>query len=320
MESRPWSKSTHSRQKGVARTPPTVYQHRRFDDLFEGPAALKQASNSLLPTPVGRRAMQRMSLIVMVLLGTLAFAGHVCADESDDQQQRQRHSQAKAHFERAKKAFLDGQYQKAATEYLRAYELVPLPALLFNIGQCFRNVNENERAMAAFEAYLKAAPHAPNREAVKRLIANLRARQKQRPTEAAPAPSPESPQAPPTVAEPASPSEDSDPLADALDTEMGDLFADESPPATPPPSTTHETETPQPTTPPTATVQTTTSDQQQPRAPAGNAGPFYKQWWFWTFVGVGLVGAITGVAVALSTRTDLPESRIPTWELPTIRD
>lgn len=83
------------------------------------------------------------------------------------------HDEAKALTQRAGIAFKLAHFQEALDLYSQAYEKVPLPALLFNIGQCHKNLGHNERALFFFQGYLRDRPDAPNRPAVEILAAEL---------------------------------------------------------------------------------------------------------------------------------------------------
>ncbi|CAN5852856.1 hypothetical protein BH11MYX2_BH11MYX2_01340 [soil metagenome] len=80
---------------------------------------------------------------------------------------------AKRHNERAEKLFALGKFQDALAEYQEAYDAKPLPGLLFNIGQCYRNLGEYDQAIFSFEKYLKLKPDAENRDQVQDYISNL---------------------------------------------------------------------------------------------------------------------------------------------------
>jgi len=63
----------------------------------------------------------------------------------------------------------------ALAGYTRAYELYPVPALLFNIGQCHRNLKDYAKAVFFFEGYLRDLPAATNRALVEDLIREAQA-------------------------------------------------------------------------------------------------------------------------------------------------
>lgn len=68
---------------------------------------------------------------------------------------------AKQHYTEGKKFQDAANYDAAVVEYEAAYKLAPKPVLLFNIGQCYRLKGDKERAIAAYEQFLAAAPDDP---------------------------------------------------------------------------------------------------------------------------------------------------------------
>ena len=76
-------------------------------------------------------------------------------------------------FERAETKFNLGRFEEALVDYQAAYEAEPLPAFLFNIGQCYRNLGNYERAQFFFRRYVQLDPRSPNRAAAEQLIAEM---------------------------------------------------------------------------------------------------------------------------------------------------
>ncbi len=83
-------------------------------------------------------------------------------------------AQAKLHFRQGKAEFELGRFAEALAQYEKAYQIAPLPGLLFNIGQCYRNLGKYEKAIFAFRLYLRKRPEAANRDAVLGLLRELR--------------------------------------------------------------------------------------------------------------------------------------------------
>jgi tetratricopeptide (TPR) repeat protein len=121
----------------------------------------------------------------LVLVATLA-AGAITAvvvvsprpayaDEDDDKAL----VRAKKFHREGEKLFALGKFKQALVQYEKAYEAKPLPAFLFNIGQCHRNLDDYDAAIFSFRKYLKLAPDAPNRESVLEYIDELE-REKER--------------------------------------------------------------------------------------------------------------------------------------------
>jgi tetratricopeptide (TPR) repeat protein len=86
-------------------------------------------------------------------------------------------TRAKRHFEKGEKLFALGQFAEALDEYKAAYEAKPIPAFLFNVGQCYRNLGDFESAIFSYKKYLQLAPDAANRSQVEKLIDELEAKQ-----------------------------------------------------------------------------------------------------------------------------------------------
>jgi tetratricopeptide (TPR) repeat protein len=84
--------------------------------------------------------------------------------------------QAKAHFAQGKAAQDLGKYDEAIGEYQAAYQLAPLPKLLFNIAQCQRLKGDKPKALQAYEAYVAAAPDDESAEDARDQIAALKLR------------------------------------------------------------------------------------------------------------------------------------------------
>jgi tetratricopeptide (TPR) repeat protein len=106
-------------------------------------------------------------LAVALLSATAQAAPKRPAPAYDQKQQKA----ARAHFDRAEKAFNLGHFEEALAGYQAAYEVLPLPAFLFNIAQCHRNLRNREQAVFFYQRYLSLAPDAPNHAVVQELIA-----------------------------------------------------------------------------------------------------------------------------------------------------
>jgi tetratricopeptide (TPR) repeat protein len=85
---------------------------------------------------------------------------------------------ARRHFGKAEKLFALGRFDAALAEYEAAFDAKPLPAFLFNIGQCYRNLGNFEAAIFSFRKYLRLTPDAENRQSVLDLIADLERQQR----------------------------------------------------------------------------------------------------------------------------------------------
>jgi tetratricopeptide (TPR) repeat protein len=79
-----------------------------------------------------------------------------------------------------------GRFEQALDLYTKAYEHYPKAALLFDLGQCHRQLGHYERALFFFHGYLREQPNAPNRALAEKLMEDSqRQLDAQRATEAA---------------------------------------------------------------------------------------------------------------------------------------
>lgn len=225
--------------------------------------------------------MKRLVLLAAALAG---LSAHVAvARAAPPRIAPELRPQLQAHLAQAKVAYNLGKFDEALRAYEAAYRLVPLPSLLFNIGQCHRQSQRPDRAVFFFEGYLREADPAPSQRAmVEELLTEARA-EVDRSAEAAAKPAP-------AVVAKAEPEPEPDPKAKAKaepssPAREGAVTAAALPraPSPPPP-------------PPTVAASALTAT-----AEVEDAGPaIYQRWWFWTLVGVGVVAAGTGAALALS--------------------
>jgi tetratricopeptide (TPR) repeat protein len=98
-------------------------------------------------------------------LMVLSGRGRAMGSEVEDAESR-----AKQHFDAAEVHYRLGRFEAALDEYTKAYEASPLPAFLFNIGQCHKNLRDHERAIFSYESYLRDAEDSSNRATIEELI------------------------------------------------------------------------------------------------------------------------------------------------------
>ena len=63
-------------------------------------------------------------------------------------------------FSAGQDAFQAKHYQSAAVRFQAAYDVSKDPLLLYNIGESWQKGGDGKKALAAYRAYLKAAPQA----------------------------------------------------------------------------------------------------------------------------------------------------------------
>jgi tetratricopeptide (TPR) repeat protein len=132
--------------------------------------------------PRGRRG--RISLAGAVLVVSLGVWGQ-SAQAGDSNK-----ANARAHYETATRLYEIREYDKALLKYKSAYLAHPDPAFLFNIGQCYRKLGQDDEALNFFQQYLKKAPpEDPNRRQVQARIRDIEteAKLKAKAVQAAPA-------------------------------------------------------------------------------------------------------------------------------------
>ncbi|HSI03152.1 MAG: tol-pal system YbgF family protein [Myxococcota bacterium] len=84
---------------------------------------------------------------------------------------------ARARFKAAETSFALGRFKEALDGYAKAYEAKPMPALLFNIGQCHFELGDHERAIFFYELSLGNDLDAKQRALVKQRLHQARTAQ-----------------------------------------------------------------------------------------------------------------------------------------------
>jgi tetratricopeptide (TPR) repeat protein len=95
----------------------------------------------------------------------LALAGPALADVT---------SEAREHFKKGQTHYALGEFDDAAKEFREAYRLRQEPAILFNIGQAYRQMQQYQQAYFHYRQYLAQKPDAPNRPEVDALVEQMR--------------------------------------------------------------------------------------------------------------------------------------------------
>jgi tetratricopeptide (TPR) repeat protein len=82
-------------------------------------------------------------------------------------------------FEESERLYNEGQFAEAAALLRRAYALHADPTLLFNLARALEGLGDLDGAIEAYEQYLRDAESPPDRGAIERVIATLRAQREQ---------------------------------------------------------------------------------------------------------------------------------------------
>jgi tetratricopeptide (TPR) repeat protein len=174
---------------------------------------------------------------------------------------------------KAREDFVAGRYQDALDLFAKLYAETLHPNYLRNIGRCYQNLGEPDRAISSFHDYLRKAKGVTSdeRKEIEGYIKEMEELKRQR--EAA-ATSPATP--PPTGS------------AGAPVTPL--------PSASPPPAA--------------ANVSVIVQAPQAP-PPVEESSPIYSRWWFWAIV-AGAAAAGLGVAAAAGVFTSTKDASCPT--------
>jgi tetratricopeptide (TPR) repeat protein len=159
---------------------------------------------------------------------------------------------------KAREDFAAGRFQEALDIFARLYAETLHPIYLRNIGRCYQNLGNPDRAIATFHDYLRKATKVSPAEQkeIEGFIKEMEDLKRQRESAAHP-----TAEAPATAA-----------------------------------STTAAPPAPEPAAPASST-QAVLVSTPEPAAPA-ESQPIYTKWWFWTLIGAAVVGAGVGIAAA----------------------
>lgn len=119
------------------------------------------------PRAAPRARVAPWLLLVASLLASLLAAAPAAASPK----------QASKHFTRGVALYGEADYRAALVEFKRAYDLAPNPAVLYNIGQTYFQLQSYAAALTTFERYLAdAGPAASHRAEVEQSVETLRSR------------------------------------------------------------------------------------------------------------------------------------------------
>src|SRR5690348_16735661 len=110
--------------------------------------------------------MFRRKPILLAVCAALLWAGALRAEDANLEQARAHVAKAKVHYDL-------GEYEQAAEEYIIVYRLRPLPALLFNIAQAYRQAGLYEKAKQFYRSFLRESPDQKNRATIEKAIGEI---------------------------------------------------------------------------------------------------------------------------------------------------
>lgn len=104
-----------------------------------------------------------------LLAATLVL--HAGAAPSDEAK-----AMARQHYQNGAEDYEAGRFKDAIDHFLMANQLVPSPALSFNIARAYEKLGDTAGALSFYRDYLRRAPAAEDRAEVQRLVAGLEQR------------------------------------------------------------------------------------------------------------------------------------------------
>jgi hypothetical protein len=219
-------------------------------------------------------------VVLASLLSVAVLPATVRAQEPEKRATPDQRAQARAFFEEGQRKYDVAKFDEAAANWIKAYELVGDPVILFNIAQAYRLGGEHQKAILFYRNYLRRVDVDPKQRAlVEQRLAELNhaVEQSKHVTEAPP--------------------------QEALKPKPP-LGSSETASTTPPPPTQPKPEEAKPTPPPTPTETPTqpTEAQKPPEQPTTTAAPEARARTF-RYAGFGVLGvaaASFGVAGAMS--------------------
>ena len=81
--------------------------------------------------------------------------------------------EARQHVAKAKVHYDLGEFKDAADEYILVYRLRPIPALLFNIAQAYRQAGLYDKARQFYKSYLRESPEAKNKAMIEQAVREM---------------------------------------------------------------------------------------------------------------------------------------------------
>jgi tetratricopeptide (TPR) repeat protein len=81
--------------------------------------------------------------------------------------------EAKAHVAKAKVHYDLGEYEQAAEEYIQVYRIKPIPAILFNIAQAWRQAGKYDKARQFYRSYLREVQDPKVQATVKKALREI---------------------------------------------------------------------------------------------------------------------------------------------------
>jgi hypothetical protein len=112
--------------------------------------------------------MKRAIFAALSLAMALAFSTRAQEDKNAATLE-----EARQHVQKAKVHYDLGEFKEAAEEYINVYRLRPIPAILFNVAQAYRQAGLYEKARQFYKSYLRESPDAKNKAMIEQAIREM---------------------------------------------------------------------------------------------------------------------------------------------------
>ena len=145
--------------------------------------------------PSGKSFFRSLSALVLALslitIGIVPTPAYAAKDKAAKDKQEKRDKKDPREMQ-AREAFAAGSYKEALDIYTKLYAEKLHPTYLRNIGRCYQNLQETDRAISSFREYLRKAKDMPadERAEVEGYIKEMEDLQKQNAEAATPLPLP----------------------------------------------------------------------------------------------------------------------------------
>src|SRR5262245_24860925 len=102
--------------------------------------------------------MKTLRALPLALLCLLSLDRAVALAQGSGKPSKEDRAEARRLFDEAERHYKLQEYQEALDRYKDAYRLSNLPELLFDIGQCYRQLGRYEEAIRSYQWFLRDDP------------------------------------------------------------------------------------------------------------------------------------------------------------------
>lgn len=124
-----------------------------------------------------RHLLRCWPIVAAVFLGATAHAqspsGNAAAGAPTGQPSDAQLSAAREFYARGEKLYVQGRYDAAWVEFSSAYQIAPLPELLFNLARTEEKLNRTAAAAKHYREFLEKSPGDPDADKIRATIARL---------------------------------------------------------------------------------------------------------------------------------------------------